>query len=196
MVWKIERWMAEVFPGEENIYEEYRRLPSRELAIVCASVLDVALAELLSMRLRDNRKEAEDFLGLNGDGRAPAGSFGARIQLAVLVGLLTPEDAAVFRKVKALRNLFAHRVKIDFTSPAVVTVLLELHKIWIKRNEHLLDRQYLKGNTAALAQMGAQIPTDPIAGEAFLLVVFGVYHAYLHRLHSLVRPVKLVVHET
>lgn len=53
MAWKIERWLTEVFPGETEIYAEYRKLPPRELAIVSAAVLDVALAELLVLRLHD-----------------------------------------------------------------------------------------------------------------------------------------------
>jgi len=89
MAWKIERWLSEVFPGEAEIYSEYRSLSSRELAIVSAAVLDVALAELLSLRLANQENEVEEFLGVNGDGRAPAGSFGARIQLGLLVDLLT-----------------------------------------------------------------------------------------------------------
>ncbi|WP_447774804.1 hypothetical protein [Variovorax boronicumulans] len=120
MAWKIERWLAEVFPGKGQIYAEYRALPTRELAIVAAAVLDVALAELLSLRLMHIGNEAEEFLGVNGDGRAPAGSFGARIQLALLVGLLTPEDAAILRTIKELRNLFAHRVRLTFLSPQVL----------------------------------------------------------------------------
>ena len=81
MAWKIERWLAEVFPGEERIYSEYRTLPPRELAIVSAAVLDVALAELLALRLSGEDREIEAFLGLNGDGRAPVATFGGRIQL-------------------------------------------------------------------------------------------------------------------
>jgi hypothetical protein len=69
--------------------------------------------------LRQNRKEIELFLGIDGDGRAPAGSFGARIQLALLVGLITEEDATILRQIKNLRNTFAHRVKVDFLSPSV-----------------------------------------------------------------------------
>lgn len=42
MAWKAERWLAEVFPGKEHIYEECRHLPARELAIVRAINGDVA----------------------------------------------------------------------------------------------------------------------------------------------------------
>ena len=42
MTWKIEKWLSEVFPGEDRLYEEYRGLSGRELAIVAAAVLDLA----------------------------------------------------------------------------------------------------------------------------------------------------------
>jgi len=131
MAWKIERWLSEVFPGETQIYAEYRALAPRELAIVTASVLDVALTELIALRLADNEKEVQDFLGLNGDGRAPAGSFGARIQLGLLLGILTPRDAAMLRVIKEIRNLFAHRVRIDFLSPPVLKATTKLHALWL-----------------------------------------------------------------
>ena len=82
MVWKIEKWFEEVYPGKENIFSKYQNLPHKELVIVCAAVADVALVELISLRLRNDNKEIEEFIGANGDGRAPVGSFGAKIQLA------------------------------------------------------------------------------------------------------------------
>src|SRR5258708_2007450 len=100
MAWKIERWLTEVFPGEEKILSTYTSLPPREFVIVSANVLDVALAEMICLRLIDFASESEDFLGAAGDGRAPAGSFGARIQLALLIGIVRPEEAEMFRAVK------------------------------------------------------------------------------------------------
>lgn len=187
MAWKIERWLAEVFPGEPEIYSEYRRLPPRELAIVCAAVLDVALAELLTLRLANCQKEIEEFLGLNGDGRAPAGSFGARIQLALLLGLLTPVDAATLRTIKELRNLFAHRVRINFLSPAVQRATSKLHALWLKRTEALLEVGAISGSTKPLKEMAQYLPTVAEAGEGLLLSVFTVYQAYFHRMHSQVQ---------
>jgi hypothetical protein len=43
MTWKIEKWLEEVLPGAENIYSKYRELPTRELVIAAAAVLDNAL---------------------------------------------------------------------------------------------------------------------------------------------------------
>ncbi|MDO8331915.1 MAG: hypothetical protein Q7T36_15730 [Fluviicoccus sp.] len=184
MAWKIERWLSEVFPGESQIYAEYRELPSRELAIVTAAVLDVALAELITLRLADKEKEAQEFLGLNGDGRAPAGSFGARIQLGVLVGLLTPHDAAALRVIKEIRNLFAHRVRIDFLSPPVLKATTKLHGLWLEHTLALIDAGAISGSTKHITELGRQLPNNSEAGEGLLLSVLTVYQAYFHRMHS------------
>lgn len=194
MVWKIERWLAEVFPGEARIYEEYRDLPPRELAIVSVAVLDAALAELLALRLADYGKEAEDFLGVDGDGRAPAGSFGARIQLGLLTGLLTPEDAALLRAMKELRNLFAHRVRVTFLSPAVVKVTKRLHALWLARVEGIIKAGAPPGNLARLKDVGRHLQHEAEAGEGLLLAVFTVYQAYFHRMHSRVTRIDAALH--
>jgi hypothetical protein len=147
MAWKIERWLSEVFPGETRIYAEYRALPPRELAIVTATVLDVALTELLALRLADNEKEVQDFLGLKRDGRAPAGSFGARIQLGLLLGILTPRDGAMLRVIKEIRNLFAHRVRIDFLSPPVLKAKTRLQALWLENAERLFETGAVSSST-------------------------------------------------
>ena len=189
MAWKIERWLADVFPGENNIYSEYMGLPPRELAVVSASVLDSALAELLTLRLRDESKEIEVFLGLNGDGRAPAGSFGARIQLGLLVGLLTPNDAAILRTIKDIRNQFAHRVKIDFLSPSVLKATANLHSLWMARNDGLIEAGVISGSTTQLNELGLHLPHIAEAGEGLLLSIFTVYQAYFHRIQSRVQRI-------
>lgn len=189
MTWKIERWLAEVFPGESEIYSEYQILPPRELAIVSAAVLDVALAELLSLRLADHNKEVEEFLGINGDGRAPVGSFGSRIQLGLLVGLLTLEDAAILRTIKELRNLFAHRIRVNFLSPPVLKTTIKLHSLWVKRNEGLIRAGVMSGSAKRIKEIGRYLPHLPEAGEGLLLSVFIIYQAYFHRMHSRVSRV-------
>ena len=196
MAWKIERWLTDVFPGEDAIYSEYRNLPPRELAIVSVAVLDAALAELLSLRLMDHGKEAEDFLGLNGDGRAPVGSFGSRIQLALLVGLITSEDVAILRAMKELRNLFAHRVRIGFLSAPVLKVTKKLYALWLKRTNGLIAAGVVTGTPTQIKQLAHYLPIHSEAGEGLLLSIFTVYHAYFHRLHAHVSHLTHVVAKT
>jgi hypothetical protein len=51
MARKLEHWRPDELPSKGAIYAKYGDLPSRELAITSAAVLDVALAQLLTMRL-------------------------------------------------------------------------------------------------------------------------------------------------
>ncbi len=182
MVWKVERWLAEVFPGEGQVYVEYHGLPARELVIVSAAVLDAALVELLSLRLMDLPKEVEPFLGVDGDGRAPAGSFGARIQLALVLGILIPEDAALLRQIKSLRNLFAHRARVSFVHPSVVRITQELLRLWVKRSTVLFG-QSEEFIASTMQDIRDGLPKDEAAGQGLLLAIFSVYQALFHRMH-------------
>lgn len=88
MTWKTEKWMEEVFPGKDKIYSNYRDLNAREFSIVSCAVIDAALAELISIKLKkSSAAELESFLGVNGDGRAPCASLGAKLQLGYLLGI-------------------------------------------------------------------------------------------------------------
>jgi hypothetical protein len=187
MAWKVEKWLSEVFPGPDRIYEEYRHLPRRELAIVAAAVLDVALGELLSLRLlKDSPTECEEFLGLNADGRAPCASFGARIQLALLIGIITPADASMLRFVKNIRNKLAHRVRADYTSPEVLPLVIGLHDAFIARSNALIDAAHLEGPRHDPRLLRPLLDNTPEAGAGLLLAVLTIYQAYFHRISGFI----------
>ena len=182
MARKIERWLSEVFPGAENIVSAYDNLTPRELVVVAIAVLDAALLELLEQRLIDDPKEAESFLGANGDGRAPAGSFGARIQMAYLSGLITEHDMRMLRCLKSLRNLFAHRVNVDFVSPIIVKELKKLHREWTELQNRLVAGGLKDVSVNGLRDIERNLGIISEAGEGLVLAIFAVYQAYFHRL--------------
>ena len=190
MAWKTERWLAEVFPGKDRIYEEYRHLPRRELAIVAAAVLDSALAELLTRRLLDIRSECEEFLGLNEDGRAPCGSLGARIQLALLLGIITEKDAAILRTIKNIRNKLAHRVKADYTSREVLPLIYGLHDKLLLQSNELIEKGHLTGPLHDMALLRQFLETTPEVGASLVIVTLTVYQAYFHRIAEQVERIK------
>jgi len=192
MTWRKERWLDEVFPGPDKIYSEYRLLPRRELAVVAASVLDIALAELLSTRLMDNPKEYEEFLGLNEDGRAPCGTFGAKIQLALLLGIITDVDAAVLRSVKNIRNKLAHRVRSDFNSPEVLPFVYSLHDGFLAQSNKLIDDGLLPGPKHDPSTIRPFLATTPEAGAGLVLAVFSTYQAYFHRISEFIQRIDMV----
>ncbi|MEP6827574.1 MAG: hypothetical protein ABJA10_05825 [Aestuariivirga sp.] len=185
MAWKIEKWLAEVFPGEDKIYSEYRNLTPRELAIVSVAVLDLALAELITLRFKKHSIEIEKFLGLDGDGRAPVGSFGARIQLALLLDIITPDDAEILRALKAIRNIFSHSVRKDFLAPEVQKYSFKL--LGLIRAHGIKIRGIANNESLETIEQSLSIVSE--AGEGLLLAVFTIYQAYFHRMHAKILPI-------
>ena len=114
-----------------HIFTIYSRLNPFEIVLVTASVIAAALTELLGSRLNNHSKEIESFLGLNADGRAPAGSFRARIQLAFLLGLISDADVKIFRHIKSIRNEFSHKVHVHIDSPHILQEVLQLGELLI-----------------------------------------------------------------
>lgn len=186
MAWKIERWFEDVFPGEQKVYEEYSSLPDRELVIVSGAVLDVALAELLSKRLIDDCKEVEIFLGLDANGMASCGSFGARIRLALLLGVLDSHDAAVLRSIQRLRNIFAHTARVSFLDISVVSEFKKLHGKFGEKQTSIYDEDMPKKGYRDLLQL---LDTTPEASAGLILGIFAVYQAYFHRMHGQIKRI-------
>lgn len=92
------------------------KLSERELTLLAAGMLDVGLAELLEQRLADYPKVIESFLGFSNHD-APAATFAARIKLALLTGLITLEQYNALNALRDLRNLFAHKIKVELAHP-------------------------------------------------------------------------------
>ena len=193
MSWKVERWLRDVFPGKERIYSAYRNLDDRGLAIIAGGVLDLALAELITLRLIDNPKEAESFLGLDNSSNAPLGTFGARIQLAVLLGILTSDDARVLRSLKNVRNAFAHRINVDFCHESVQPHIRALFTHWFERTQRLAKANKFSHTVEGLQELGRHLADTPEAGEGLLLSVFTVYQAYFHRLSERIQRIDDIV---
>ena len=113
-------WLFSVDPKHADhihsaIYE-LRDQSDRAAAIVAATVLDLVLTSALKEFLQSHPKVADPFLAITG----PVGDFGAKIDLALLVGLV---DGAVHRDlitVKDVRNYFAHKLNVSsFESDAI-----------------------------------------------------------------------------
>jgi len=183
--------MCDVFPGSDRIYSEFRLLPRNELAVISEAVLDTALAELLSRRFSAPESEIRSFRGASGDGRAPCGSFGARIQLARLTNVITPSDSIVLRTIKNIRNQFAHEGRADFNSASVLPHMIKLLDQFLIRSNELIEAGHLKGDPHLLTTIRRFLPTTPEAGAALLLAVFVCYQTYFHRLYKELQPMRL-----
>ncbi len=76
----------------------------RGVILVGAAMLDVRLERAILARLRDDEKVACELFGPD----RPLGSFGAKIKLAYLLGLLTDEERRELDLVRRVRNRAAH----------------------------------------------------------------------------------------
>lgn len=182
MDWNIEKWFDEVFPGEDNLLSEYYKLPSRELIIVCSAVIDVALAELISLRLKKDNTEIVKFIGANEEESAPIGSLGVKIQKAYTLNIITKEDVNILRLLKDIRNIFAHRVNVDFKSEKVIKCFQNLADAW----KEMVGSVKFKGENKSeqfdeLISFKSKDEADYIC---LLLVIFSVYQAYFYRIRK------------
>lgn len=183
MKWKLERWLTDIFPGQDKVYEAYRHFSGRELVIVAASVVDLALVDLISRRCAD-KPEVHDFLGVDENGRAPAGSFGARIQLALILDIITEEDVLIIRALKDLRNKMAHRVKVDWFSKDIQSSLDKLLSAW----ECLVVKVFPGTTKDGIRILRIGIKTRPLACEALIHTVLSCYQAYFHLISNSLIP--------
>lgn len=180
--WKIESWLKEVYPAFTGVTSEYNTLPPRELVIVATACLDLALAELISKRLMPYDSEIMNFIGADEDGRAPLGSFGARIQAAHLLGLINDRMASDLRDFKNVRNRFAHRVKIGFDDAKVAEWMVALWKRFHKASGITLSPEEQTLHYGGIRKGGA-------SGVAVFRIMFAFYHAYFYCLIPSVTPV-------
>ncbi len=138
---KMEDWVSEIYGNNESFAKKYNSLTGRELAIVAAAVLDIGLAHLIERKLRNDKEESESILGMNGDGRAAIGSFGARIQLAYLITLIDKRELGVIRIFKKIRNEFAHTVNCTFLSKEIQDLVSKLIEDYFFVSEGIKNKE-------------------------------------------------------
>jgi len=194
MKWEPEKWLSEDNSGLAATFDEYRHLSNRELSVVTASILDACLAELLSARVLNLPKEAAEFFGFNGNNYAPGATFGARIHLAVLLGIIRPEDGAILRSIKNIRNAFAHKVRVDFTSPRVQPLMQSLFELYSK-SRMIRSGTGLVGRFHKIDELHSHLDLTPEAGAVLLLAVFCLYKERFHSLSKVIQRVDLIREE-
>ncbi|MGC9259913.1 MAG: hypothetical protein ACP5I8_07530 [Phycisphaerae bacterium] len=164
---KIDDWERNVLPiltDLSALAPKLQVLSLREQIIFAAAVPDAGLARLTGHRLNGPLDEINNFLGTagKGDSRAPCGSFGSRIQLARLVGVINPEDAELLREVKDLRNHVAHAVEIELESKAIAEGLLAVYTLFKPvRVQNLVFMELAqKGNSPLMKQVEKMYPGE------------------------------------
>lgn len=88
----------------------------RGIVLVCLSILDELLAELLQTQLLRDEKLMKDMFGIKG----VFGQLDDKVKACYGLGLISELDYDLFKKLQNVRNKFAHRVlDISFDEPAI-----------------------------------------------------------------------------
>jgi len=144
----------------------------RAAAIVGCALLDERLAELLEEFLVQNLDGRADLLNSE-DVNAPLGSFGSRIVAAYAVGLIDKPQRDALRRLKKVRNLFAHKLGRGFTDQDIATHCVEVHRLCPTENyggRERTPRQLFQDTVAFLA--------GKIAERRYWIKTFGLKGAF------------------
>ena len=100
----IEDFGADVLDEMER---EFHDEPDRVIAVVGAAYLDAMLERMFRSALIDSEEDTNKLLRMDG----PLGSNGARVQIALCLGLITSDQCSDLKRIAKIRNLFAHNFK-------------------------------------------------------------------------------------
>lgn len=100
------------------------RESDRGCALMAAAYLDTALMELLQRFFVDDQKASKHIL----DGTGVLSSFAARIELAYLIGLISPKLREDLNRIRRIRNEFAHTSsEVRFDDPEIAKLCNDLY---------------------------------------------------------------------
>ena len=134
-----------------QVTEELHGESERACAIVGGALLDDLLGELLEAYLVQNSDASSDLLSSENI-NAPLGSFGARIVAAYTTGLLPKSNFNALRKVKRIRNQFAHDLSLGFNEPGISRLCAGLSTLTKKYHDaERTPRQIFEDTVAYLA---------------------------------------------
>ena len=118
MIWR------DVREGLEAVAADLRYGPERAWAIVHTAQVDEQLTALLRGFFIHDQKTADRMLEDTG----AVSTFGARIDLAFLLGLISASERQMLNLIRKIRNAFAHNAEVtSFSQPFIKDRCLELN---------------------------------------------------------------------
>lgn len=100
--------------------QDLRNESDRGCALVTAEMLSEALESLIASRFVEAPAVCKRMLS---EGMAPLGSIAARVNIALLLGLIGKEVHDVLHRIRTIRNVFAHEpTGLDFASREISEV--------------------------------------------------------------------------
>jgi DNA-binding MltR family transcriptional regulator len=113
---------------DDAVIADIERSSDRAAAILAAACLEDRLSSILDVAFEQGKtakKVADNLL----KGYGPLGSFKAKIDLALVIGMLSEDRYANINRIRELRNLFAHSSEsINFKSQKISDICKNFQK--------------------------------------------------------------------
>lgn len=115
----------------------------RSLIILCSSIIDEQLFEILKSYLITPIKKDDDLL----KGDSPLSTFSSRIKMIYRIGIIDSSFKDILENVRKIRNQSAHNVQFSFSTPPIKDHLLTLKKSLTGRQSYISTKdRFLKNN--------------------------------------------------
>jgi len=102
---------------DDLIIKEIETQSDRAAALIAQAYMEERLVEAIKARLVDDH---DDVINRIFKGTGPIASFSSRIDLGLVIGLYTAQVHALLRKIKEIRNDFAHlSAPVSFDTPSI-----------------------------------------------------------------------------
>lgn len=101
---------------QEELKKELNNQSDRGVAIVCASILDEQLKDVLSSFFIENDRAKKELFNTG----EPLSTFSSKIKMSYYLGLITENEYKNIEMIRKIRNDFAHRITgISFSDSSV-----------------------------------------------------------------------------
>jgi DNA-binding MltR family transcriptional regulator len=94
---------------DPSAFEQITNDSDRAAGLVAAAIVEQRLEEIIKFWLEKDVEVQEKLFRFSG----PLGTFSVKIDLAYLMGIITPEGRKDLIKLKDIRNDFAHKLEVD-----------------------------------------------------------------------------------
>lgn len=115
-----------------ELKRELANQSDRAVAIVCASILDTQLSDMLKNFMIDDKNIKKDLL----EGNSPLSTFSAKIKTAYYLGLISEDEYKNLDTLRKIRNDFAHQlINISFDNNQ--SIKARCNNLYIPKNRYV-----------------------------------------------------------
>lgn len=175
---KQEKW-SDILKTNDDYLKPYENLTFRELAVVAAGVMDLALRELLEALLRDDKSQSKELF----DGTdAPLGSLSKRIRMAYMTCLISKATCEYLHALREARNTCAHTVGLDLNSGKLPSAMVKIHAKWFE----VLDLHGDPSRAKEYRKAVSEFSNNTEHARLLILWSMSTYHMLLQRRFAVV----------